>query len=269
MELYQEGGGRVCLARLTGVPCNWGINLAPMSWPMRACDCPVNIQSSVARFLTAAASVLCGIALFAGSAAAQGRGGFGFGSGARVMGGAGSRSGGRVRVVRPGRGRYSGGAFYPGYYPDYDSGYEIVDEGDPTARPSSQIVLAQPAPAPAPLASPGFVLENRDGQWVRISGSDQLPASPAATTSAGEATNASPALPAAVLIFRDGHREEVTRYMIQGDSLYIGTDYWSTGSWSRKIAISQLDIPASLKASADRGSNFHLPTASNEVVVRF
>ena len=133
----------------------------------------------------------------------------------------------------------------------------------------ASLAFAQDQPAPAPAATPGFVLENHDGQWVRISGSDQVPASPAATATAGEATNASPPLPAAVLIFRDGHREEVTRYMIQGDSLYVGTDYWSTGSWSRKIPIGQLDIPASLKASADRGANFHLPTASNEVVVRF
>jgi hypothetical protein len=78
-----------------------------------------------------------------------------------------------------------------------------------------------------------------------------------------------PELPPAVLIFRDGHTEEVKRYTIQGGVLYAKTDFWSTGSWTRKILITELDVPASLKLNAERGAKFNLPSGPNEIVVRF
>lgn len=101
----------------------------------------MNIRVSIARFSIIAGSVLLGAALFVGSAAAQGRGGFGFGSGARIVGG--SRSGGRVRGVRPGRGHYFGGNYYPGYYPDYDSDYEVVEPDQLPAQPSTNEVVVR------------------------------------------------------------------------------------------------------------------------------
>ena len=57
--------------------------------------------------------------------------------------------------------------------------------------------------------------------------------------------------------------------MIQGDTLYTRSDYWTTGSWSESIPLSQLDLPASLKLNQERGTKFSLPSAPNEVVVRF
>jgi hypothetical protein len=76
-------------------------------------------------------------------------------------------------------------------------------------------------------------------------------------------------LPPSVLVFRDGHQEEVERYVVQGDSLYTSADYWSTGSWTRRIPIAELDVPASVKLNAARGGKFSVPTRPYEVVVRF
>lgn len=63
--------------------------------------------------------------------------------------------------------------------------------------------------------------------------------------------------------------EEVQKYMIQGGVLYTTSDYWTTGSWTRKIPLAELDIPASLKLNKERGTKFNLPSAPNEVVIRF
>jgi hypothetical protein len=98
---------------------------------------------------------------------------------------------------------------------------------------------------------------------------------PAASSSGAEVTGSkgSPKppdkLPPAVLVFRDGHEEQVTRYIMQGNLLYTSSDYWSTGSWIREIPIGELDVPASVKRNAERGGVFSLPTSRNEVVVRF
>jgi hypothetical protein len=57
--------------------------------------------------------------------------------------------------------------------------------------------------------------------------------------------------------------------MIQGDILYTNTDRWTTGSWTQKIPLADLDIPASLKLNKDRGTKFNLPSGPNEVMIRF
>jgi hypothetical protein len=72
-----------------------------------------------------------------------------------------------------------------------------------------------------------------------------------------------------VIVFRDGHEEEVAKYMIQGETLFTNADYWNTGSWTRKIPLSEVDIPASLKLNRDRGTKFNLPSGPNEVMIRF
>jgi hypothetical protein len=115
-------------------------------------------------------------------------------------------------------------------------------------------------------------MEDRGGQWVRMPNGTELPTpGQAAQASNSTAVTTEPAakLPSAVIVFRDGHREEVERYMIQGDVFYTGANYWTTGSWTRKIQMADLDIPATLKANEDRGTKFNLPSSSSEVMVRF
>lgn len=182
------------------------------------------------------------------------------------------------RFGRRERHRHGNGFFfYPDLFPDY---YEPVETEEPPVE--QQVVVQQPAAAPAP-AKPiePLVLEERDGQWVRVATGTHVPLGelsgaksaqeargPARLAATGSPQTAA-ALPPVVLVFRDGHREKVSKYMIEGKTLYVSADYWTTGSWSRKIPLSELDIPASLRANAEHGTEFKLPRGPNEVVVRF
>ncbi len=57
-----------------------------------------------------------------------------------------------------------------------------------------------------------------------------------------------------VLIFRDQHQKEVTNYAIVGQTLWTFTP-----QRKEKIALADLDIPATIKANDDRGVGFSVP----------
>ncbi len=75
-------------------------------------------------------------------------------------------------------------------------------------------------------------------------------------------------LPPAILVFRDGHTEQAANYTIVGRTLTIKTDYWTTGAWTRIVALADMDLPATLKLNRDRGTKFSLPTRTGEVMMR-
>jgi hypothetical protein len=56
-----------------------------------------------------------------------------------------------------------------------------------------------------------------------------------------------------VLVFRDGHRQEVANYAIMGPTLFV-----LSGSRSR-IPVAELDIPATERENQSRGLDFHVP----------
>jgi len=60
--------------------------------------------------------------------------------------------------------------------------------------------------------------------------------------------------PATVLIFKDGHKSDVSNYAIVGDTLF---DF--SPNRTRKIQLADLDLPATLKANDDRGVDFQIP----------
>ncbi len=124
---------------------------------------------------------------------------------------------------------------------------------------------AQPAQAATPerVIHP-LLIERQGDQWVQVTGYSQAPAVP----SPSKAAEPPQELPPAVLVFRDGHEEEVKSYTIIGDALYTSANYWTTGSWKRKIEIANLDVPATLKLNQERGSKFSLPSGPREVVFR-
>lgn len=219
---------------------------------------------------------LAGALLFALPSRAQVRGGAAVHTGPRHQQ-APPFAGGRNGFGHRGRrGFYNDGLFY---YPDLFPGdYEETEQ-----TPVQQVVVppAQPqrAEPPAKPIEP-VILEEQNGQWVRLPIGSQTPFSaeqttPAQSSASGGRTSdeamsqQSVQLPPAVLVFRDGHQEEVRNYMIQGNSLYTTADYWNTGSWTRKIPLADLDVPASLKVNAERGTKFNLPRGPNQVVVRF
>jgi hypothetical protein len=202
---------------------------------------------------------------------------------------------GRGGVVRGfGRARYArgvirGAALWPYYYSDYD----YADEADFGPPPPERVL--QPDP-PVPLAKPAesIVVELRGDHWVRLTsygpsqiggqaanspsdsrasvgGGTQSPhaaAAPSTTSAAFDLTPPPPALPPAVLVFRDGHQEEASKYTIINKTIYIKSNYWSSGSWTRKIPIAELDLPATLQANQARGAKFALPSSPGEIMMR-
>jgi hypothetical protein len=218
--------------------------------------------------------VLVAAVLLAPSARSQGRGGHAF---APPVG---ARQAQRVGGPR-GRG-FPGSAFlpfpyYPYYYPEDNSGYWPPAA---PANPPYQVVVAPPAQPtpPAPPVQP-LLMEERAGQWVRVPTGAELPTA-AQGQAASPQTSSSPAapavaaqqpvkLPSAMIVFRDGHMEEVAKYTIQGNILYTSADYWSTGSWTKKIRVADIDVPATLKINEQRGAKFDLPSGPSEIMVRF
>jgi len=63
-----------------------------------------------------------------------------------------------------------------------------------------------------------------------------------------------PILPATVLVFRDQHQQEIQNYAIVGQTLWHFTPQRTV-----KIALANLDLPATQKANEDRGVTFQVP----------
>ncbi len=83
-----------------------------------------------------------------------------------------------------------------------------------------------------------------------------------------DAASPSQTLPPAVLVFRDGHSEEVRDYTIADGMLYARGDYYTDGYWTKKIDLATLNVPGTLQANATRNVNFVLPSSPNEVITR-
>jgi hypothetical protein len=122
-------------------------------------------------------------------------------------------------------------------------------------------------------------MELRGDHWVRLtsygpmdipgqSGELQPGAPQGKQTVASRAAQTPSELPPAVLVFRDGRREEVAKYTIVGTTISVKTDYWKTGSWTKKIPIAELNLAATLQANQERGAKFSLPSRPSEVIVR-
>jgi hypothetical protein len=185
--------------------------------------------------------------------------------------------------LRRARRIYAGWGFAPYFYADYDSDSGIIE------APPNQITEQAPPPAsvvPVPKPSESLVLELQGDHWVRITnygqsqtagqfvqpdseGTPNLPAVvPPATARQIQAAQPASELPPAVLVFRDGHREEIGKYLIMGATIYTSADYWSSGTWTRKVQIVELDVPATMKLNQERGANFSLPSRPSEVMIR-
>jgi hypothetical protein len=168
------------------------------------------------------------------------------------------------------------GAIFTGdpFYADYPVEPLIA----PTAPP--QVIFVQPAAtadSPPETKAEPLLIELQGNRYVRFGGRQQSAErgmnAPPDYVEAGNLTQLpqSPVqreLPPTVLIFRDGHREQVPEYAIVGSTLYASGDYWQSGHWTNNIQLSALDIPATVKANHDNGVRFTLPSAPNQVVTR-
>ena len=178
------------------------------------------------------------------------------------------------------RGHHGAGVWLgtPLWYGDYTSPQPVES--------SPQVVVVQPPAnelsAPAKLAEP-LLIELQDGHYVRFQGDDaaqrgfpaeaeyakSTPPKPSATVHHSAPEKLAPAsLRPVELIYRDGHHMDVDQYTIMDGTIFVSGDYWTDGYWQKKIQISSLNLPATIKANQQHGVKFVLPTSPNEVVTR-
>jgi hypothetical protein len=183
-------------------------------------------------------------------------------------------------------------AVYPGF-PLWSDSYFPANDSAPS------VIVVQPPAAPVervttipdePKSAASLLIEWQGDRYVRrtsattTSARDTQPdyvadAKPGAPTNAKTARSSqlpskvdrtpNPSeLPPTTFIFRDGHREESDSYSIISGVIYARGDYWTTGQWAKQIKLSQLDLPATVKANQQQGVTFRVPSASNEVITR-
>jgi hypothetical protein len=181
----------------------------------------------------------------------------------------------------------------PWPYSDYDASemYEMYAvEGAPT-----QFVIVQSAPAddsPRKTRLAPLLIELQGDRYVRYGGAEteehgasahpdyaepalttlpaKAPTKPQTAAAQKEPTASQAAeLPPAVLVYRDGHREEIPDYAIADGMIYVRGNDWQNGYWTKRIPLSALDPPATLQANQQRGVKFLLPSAPNVVIASF
>jgi hypothetical protein len=160
---------------------------------------------------------------------------------------------------------------YPYFYSDY--GYDSEEPPKPQAVAAPALVAQTP---PSPPLEP-LLIEWQGDHFVRMAlsqkasaGGQSAPEPALRSAAPGRKAAVQPPreLPPAVLVYRDGRKEEVNSYTIMSGAIYSKVDYWSSGSWARKIQIADLDVPATLRLNQERGLKFVLPGGPNEVVMR-
>jgi hypothetical protein len=142
-----------------------------------------------------------------------------------------------------------------------------------------------------PTISQPLVIELQNGRYVRVhstpSNGEPLSPEPVRSNSCPSSraqrgacverallpadASASPPphdLPPALLVFRDGHSEEVRDYSIADGILYARGDYYTDGYWTKKIALSTLNVVETLQGNTKRNVKFVLPASPNEVITR-
>jgi len=158
----------------------------------------------------------------------------------------------------------------PFLYSDYPFEPAIPETAPPpvTAAPT-------PSDTPAPAKAAPLLIELQGDRYVRYGGaspaSEREPAIPVAGPGLQPSgvTGAQTTLAPTVLVYRDGHREEVPDYAIVGRTMYAHNGIAGESEYGiRNIQLSVLDLPATLKANRDNGVRFVLPAGPNEVVTR-
>lgn len=167
----------------------------------------------------------------------------------------------------------------------YSTGYPLA------AQPPIIVVQAPVVQAPAvdaksdvpPTSAQPLMIELHGDRYVRVSGEEgsgaemrTIEPQPSSVHHKPMPVDANSALadrrPAelapVVLVFRDGHREEVSDYTIADGVLYARGDYYRDGAWNRKIELKSLNLSETIQSNDARGVRLQLPTSPNEVITR-
>jgi hypothetical protein len=130
----------------------------------------------------------------------------------------------------------------PYYYPIYDS-----SDGYDSAGSSPYLYSGPP-----PEQTQHIVVDTPPTRRDAVADDDDDAPAVAVTPKSKRESDARPVDPT-VLVFRDGHQQEVSNYAIMGQTVYVFDDR------KQKIALGDLDVPATIKANDDRGVEFQLP----------
>jgi hypothetical protein len=181
----------------------------------------------------------------------------------------------------------------------YSTGYPVASEPPAYVLQAAQQMLGSASGSPRPdmisgnsrdsLSSQPLVMELQGGRYVRVASAaidgEALPlnfgrndndndvqeVTPMRTQSnrlAGITSSPVNELAPAVLVFRDGHSEEVRDYTIADGMLYARGDYYTDGYWNKKIDLATLNVSQTMQANASRSVKFVLPSSPNEVITR-
>ena len=159
----------------------------------------------------------------------------------------------------------------------YSTGYPVASEPPAYVLQAASLQAGSgpnrmprdPAPYendPAASSQP-LMIELQNGHYVHVS-TAAADGGPQELTPAAVAVPPAPNLPSVVLIFRDGHNEEVRDYTIADGILYARGDFYTDGYWNKKIALSALNLAQTLQTNSARNVKFILPSSPNEVITR-
>jgi hypothetical protein len=180
----------------------------------------------------------------------------------------------------------------PFFYPDYDGSAPYLLEKDVDSDVESappQFVVMRPADeSPRKTRLTPLLIEWQGDRYVRFGGTAETeergssshpdyaepaitkpPTKPPLSATQKEPSEAQGELPLAVLVYRDGHREEIPDYAIADGVIYVRGNNWQNGYWTKRIPLSALDAPATMQANQQRGVKFMLPSAPNVVIASF
>lgn len=193
------------------------------------------------------------------------------------------RSSPRTSLPFPLLGHFSLDDLYSSGYPVSSQPPEMLTQAMRALSDSSES-KTQPSNSRKPTSSTQPVMiEFQNGRYVRLSSTaangEALPQSSQAQSAkltrpnfnqpaTSNSISQMPALPPAILVFRDGHTEEVRDYAIADGTLYARGDYYADGYWNKKVDLSALNIAETLQTNAARNVKFVLPASPNEVITR-
>jgi hypothetical protein len=150
-----------------------------------------------------------------------------------------------------------GYAYDPGYYTGYIPGsFDSATSAGYPYPPGYAPPLNYYPPAPNSFSSSSSASSPAAASSGQNNAPEPAPrADSTAPSSHGvaKANNSEESTDPTVLVFRDGHKQRVDNYAIMGPTLFV-----LSGSHAR-IAIAELDIPATVQLNEERGVDFHVP----------
>jgi hypothetical protein len=173
---------------------------------------------------------------------------------------------------------YPSGFFSDGLYSDLlNSGYPVASQPPIFFLQPPPVREALPVRPPTPTQP--LMIELQGDHYVRISGEENSGAEIIEHSSSAINTEAVDTykvdtqktlakLDPVTLIFRDGHKEQVSDYTIAEGILYARGNYYTDGWWTKKIELSSLNLRETIASNKSLGIDFRLPAASNEVITR-